>query len=567
MEFVPIQDVLGPLGLNNPILEVLEPTADLYSVSLFQPLANISYTDTFVKNANDSDHQKFRNFLDHVINENVSLAVTPEYSTPWNVLKSSLDSDSFPAEGKIWVLGMESLSLTELEEFKQNYHEQIQIVSERINYVTGNFLDPACILFRTNDIHGVSRKVLVIQFKTFQMGGDNFERDNLIKGNNIYELRGPNQNSIKLVTLICADSLNLQRGVQNLGTRTLVVHIQLNLAPRHQDYTAYRKAIFNIEDDSEIICLNWASNIEFVGQRQENPSLSALYLKSDDLNLTDERIRNNHSKGMYYCYWKNNYISVQYLNFNEHVFDLRLTKPWQCNSPQTHRERTGPEMTRVYVFDELNNLILSENANDNFVAELAAFVGDYTSLTDMYENPINVERLLEISLGKIKKAGWRNVKELSYFHVDDREFINRISYAQDMADEAATGRRAAISVFGVLIHILRDSSVVFPLQIRDLKTNSFVGLVEGHPNSNLFSEDLSKKALVAYIGENPLPARIQFLYSQIVTALKREDVDDKKIILCFKDLDGRVSFYPNEVQVDVTKDPGEEMISITRGFE
>jgi len=334
LRFVPLQDVLGPKNLIRPTLDILSPDANLYTSALFQPRAIIEAGTHFVKNADPNEKLKFENFFKLSKENNVSLAVTPEYSTPWDALKTLLDSNIFPAFGKIWVVGLEAITVSDLATFQENYGDRFIILSEieELDRTSGNFLDPVCYLFSTTSIDGEEVQVLLLQFKTNQMGGDDFERDNLIKGQSIYELTNNDLHSITLVTLICADTLGMQN-IGRMGTRSFVIHIQLNKKPRYASYADYRKKIFGFGEDSEILCLNWAGKVKCCNEEWNNDSVSAYYFKSNKTSLDDNRINTNHKKGLYYTYWDSPRATAYYFNYEEHIFLFRTTKPLQDLSP------------------------------------------------------------------------------------------------------------------------------------------------------------------------------------------------------------------------------------------
>jgi hypothetical protein len=305
MEYVFVDDRLRDEGLFMVDLRVLHPDAQLYSAALLQPTENIQVMPEFIKNRNNiSAEQKHNEFLNLASREAVDLAITPEYSCPWNVLDQILQNEIFPHEGKLWILGCESIQPAELLSFIERHHEIVWIYDEPAPQVGKKFLDIVCCLFNAKNAKNQIKRVISVQLKSQPMADTHYyiERDNLITGSVRYIFRNSG-NSIYLAVIICSDALSfLVRELPfALHIPYLIIHIQLNPQPFHNAFKLYRQIEFITSGDrKELFTVNWARGVQIEQLPQHEHGGSAFYTKATKLNLTDERINENHTKGLYY---------------------------------------------------------------------------------------------------------------------------------------------------------------------------------------------------------------------------------------------------------------------------
>ena len=208
MTFELVETLLANKNLRNPQLEILKTDANLYDTLIIQPKGEIEATDQHVKGASDGYDEKFRKFINLARSKNVNLAITPEYSCPWNLIEEIIRDNLLPNENNLWVIGCQSITKENLRSISQNTSIDV-IFDEDVLRATGNFLNSACYFFKTRNNTGVLRDVLLIQFKVSAMGNlhDFLERNNLIRGSKIYVLRN-DATSINLATFICSDLLD-----------------------------------------------------------------------------------------------------------------------------------------------------------------------------------------------------------------------------------------------------------------------------------------------------------------------------------------------------------------------
>jgi hypothetical protein len=60
---------------------------------------------------------KFTSLFAHASAQQPQLLTTPEYACPWPALEQMVQNNHWPAAGKVWIVGCESIHPNELEEF------------------------------------------------------------------------------------------------------------------------------------------------------------------------------------------------------------------------------------------------------------------------------------------------------------------------------------------------------------------------------------------------------------------------------------------------------------------
>jgi hypothetical protein len=297
--------------------------------------------------------QKFRAFFRLAAEKRPDLLATPEYSCPWSIIEECIAGENWPADGKVWIVGCESIHPDELTAL-QSRHANVQWLSPNFNVERSQkFMDPVCILLNAKNSGGATVRAVAIQIKCCPMADQQhrIEPDSLILGSDRYILRN-NDSSIQLALMICADSLELDI-YPSLPQHTLlpylVLHIQLTPDPRHGGSRAYRD-FWGRQDraKTEIVTLNWARNSRIVSQNISFGG-SAWYFKSDAEVASDADISRDHQHGAYYAYNRARYFHCQIFNYSEHVFHIRTSKIEQADSDPSRRiKRTGPQSVGSY---------------------------------------------------------------------------------------------------------------------------------------------------------------------------------------------------------------------------
>lgn len=519
MEF--IDNFLADNNLRKPNLNCLIQDHRLYKTSLLQVGGKIEYDNDGIRFANKAEaFLKFDEFINKSIDENVDLAITPEYSCPWDLIVQTIKSQKFPSLGKLWVFGCQSIKPKEILEIISKTDDvhwiyEKDLIGENID--ENKFFDPVCIFFKTNDLLGKEVKVAVLQFKTHGFGGNDFEweRDYSISGKRIFIIDNEIK-STKLIALICSDTLQeLNFNTINNGyfvnEPLLIIHIQLNQKPQNANYKTYRNHIFskgNVEYDKEIICLNWARNVKYDFEGVEKTfnkyGGSGFYLKTLKLDATDDTINLNHAKGLYYTYWLDKRTHIYFLSYDEYIFIINNTKPSQFNSDATQYKRTGPKVIKSLSWKD-NSWTEEQKVDDGFSKfcdEIEKQHGELDCLkTGDY---INNERIIDLSSGNITfKDGWHDITNLKSCKIEDSEISNRNIFTQEPDTLSQELRQERILKYSLLKHeILNDPEKVPSVFLNgELKYNFATYSIHNHL-LNLQSINIDLKGTGIFLGYN-----------------------------------------------------------------
>jgi hypothetical protein len=545
MQITPVSKVLAPVGLDPPILNVLLPDENNYKVLLMQPKGGIQADATGVRNRDRAMSQRqFSQFLKEAQETGADLAVTPEYSTPWDVLVDAIKADVYPEEGKLWALGCESIRYDELRALKCDLAPIAEVIYETLEDDPLRFTDPLAYIFRAPSGRGAPRLVVLVQFKTCPMGGDvdHFETNGLLAGNLVY-LFG-NEERLRLLSLICSDVFAFDEGnhAKVVYHQSLIVHIQLNRNPRQAKYRHYRDRLFEYAGDrTELICLNWAKDVEEWSARGksdwENIGGSAWYLRPDRFDSRDETLVANHRRGLYYTWLRETCAHALFFNYQPAVYELLASKVAHIGvlavkSYAVKSYRVGPKLTATRTWREAETSWALEPAVDDGFSALVAESGlGKDELKGIAErNPIEAERVLALCAGETKHGDdWHSVRCLDSCVIDVSEVIRRITFCQDTDVRACKFRIARLKRFGHLWDILikRDQ---LPGALADLRDGFRFQWSPTSPNQNVISVN-GIRATVVYMGEESSTAQIEGAAKTIAENLRLGSLDVDQTLL------------------------------------
>jgi hypothetical protein len=519
MRNVLIDDELPAKGLTSVVrLRALVPDTTRYSVMFIQPSGVVSACGEFIKNADENAAKlKHLSFLRLASAEHADLVVAPEYSCPWAVVEDAIGGGVLPDEGALWVLGCESITVDELRALMGRLTSVKWICEDIPAWAGGKFLDPVCYLFYANDNEGESHLVCVVQFKGEPMSASAtlIEQEEMIRGEKRYVLRNDND-SVHLTTLICSDALTFgEPQLDELPPSQfhpyLILHPQLNTGPFHPTFALYRKVAYGKGGEHrEVICINWAKGFSIKGKPLSLFGGSALYTKSQKLELGDGRLDSNHRKGMYYSKFHPHRAHIYFFNYNEHVFFLRTTKPSLKDAVPLSQLRSGPKMESVYSWNPTSNAWEEvAEADDGFNALCEAnFNCDLSPLSNGSMSPTNKERLLALTAGRIEGAQeWYTPEALASFRVGEDEVMQRGIVVQDPCPEAMRKRLRRLARFRDLRNTIILDVGNFPRPIQDLAGDCEISYPDagGEYHYNLWKRDRSRSATVAFVGISTFP--------------------------------------------------------------
>lgn len=509
MDVIPVKEELLKEGLGDPILNALIPNSATYKVLLLQPHGDIEADASGIRNRDRTlATNQYGKFLEDANEKQADLVITPEYSVPWSVLETVIMNKQGPADGILWALGCESIKISDLNALKLALASVATVIYESFDSSSSSkFVSPLAYVFKApiNANLDESRTVILVQFKTEAMGGsDSLENFEMQTGTRLYQFGGGDY--IKLVSLICADAFELNDTIaKKIHARALILHIQLNPDPRHISFLACRKKLLGYSrDETEILCLNWASNVimKINGQANSWKTIagSAWYLKSKEFDESDLTLCANHRLGLYYTSLQKHRSHALFFNYEPATYLLTATKVSHEGVQGAAPKRTGPRLTRTCTWDyEANEWVERSAIDDGFSTLVDESIDAQSAIKQIADsNPFNAERILALSAGEINQNSWYKVKFLDSCVIGLSEVIRRVTFVQDINVDAIKFRISRLKRFGHLWKILEQHTL--PPSIDDLEGNFKFQWSLAFPQQNIKSS-IGKLATVIYMGE------------------------------------------------------------------
>lgn len=508
MQLYSISQLLSEETIAVPELRVLNPNYENYTALLLQPEGDIEADTNGVRNADQElARRQYTAFLTQAVSEQSALAITPEYSMPWRVIEESLRAGIAPAEGDLWVLGCESITIELLNAFRTKVADMATVLYEPLAPQPGRFLDPVLYVFSSVPAQGGGnrRLVIIVQFKTSPMGdAGHFEINGLRSGSRLYYF-GNGTTQLRLATLICSDAFAfLDSHANELYHRTLIVHIQLNKSPRHAQYRRYRQKLMDYDgDETEVLCLNWSKEVH---ERCEGKKTcwnhlpcSAWYLRPDRFADDDETLAANHNNGLYYTWLNDSRCRALFFTYIPAVFAITASKVAHHGVAASMSRRRGPILNSTRVWDDASGQwVVSDAVADGFaaiVAESGNASADIQALA--CANPLRAERTLALCAGQIAQNDWYSPKKLDSCMIGTTEVMRRITACQDTDEEARQYRTKRLRTAHRVASILTSQP---PAALTDLQDGFRFDWSSQSPHTNIIST-AGRRATAIYLGD------------------------------------------------------------------
>lgn len=523
MQIYPISQLLSDAGFAAPDLRVLNPNHENYTALLLQPEGEIEADNNGVRNADqDLVCRQYAGFLAQAVSEQSALAITPEYSMPWRVVEESLRAGTTPAEGALWVLGCESITIEQLNGFRDSVRDIATVLYEPLAPQPNRFLDPVLYVFASRPSHGSDNLhlVIIVQFKTSPMGDPgHFEINGLQVGSRVYCF-GNGTTQLRLATLICSDAFAfLDSHANQLYHRTLLIHIQLNKSPRHAQYRRYRQKLLDFDgDETEVLCLNWAKEVHecYAGQRTcwNHLPCSAWYLRPDKFADDDVTITTNHNNGLYYTWLNDSRCRALFFTYIPAIFAITASKVAHHGVAAAMSRRRGPILDSTRVWDNASSQWVVSNAvSDGFaaiVAESGSAAADLQTLASA--SPLRAERTLALSAGQIMHSDWYTLKKLDSCLIDTTEVMRRITACQDSDEGARQFRTKRLRTAHRVASMLTTR---LPAALSDLHAGFRFDWSPQSPHTNIVSA-AGRRATAIYLGDEHSMVSVDEIYTRAV---------------------------------------------------
>jgi hypothetical protein len=513
-------------------LTALEPRPEPYFALLCQPNGTIHASAARIGNSNgQAVLPMYRAFLNDAVESQAQIAITPEYSVPWALVREILSGVVRPPQGSLWVLGCESITPAELDalQLEMNGNAAVRLIHEPFDpqrRAQRAFVDPVVFVFWAVDRADVDVLCLLVQFKTVvSRDPDHVELLSLYLGTIVYKFTAQ-AGDVSLLALICSDAFEFTDAlVGEHCNDLLLVHVQLNQRPGYVDYAAYRSRLFSVASNNniEVICLNWAANVLLEGSANPWNSIagSAWYIAPRGVTTTDADVNQLHHDGLYYSVVGERWHAF-YLNYAPHSLLLKK-QPVVAKGPQVLAQRVAPQVEARRAWNEQEATWTAVAADDGFGTFVQAYAPLPEALPQMRgRDPLAVERALELLEGAVGSADeWYTLKELGALKVADEESIRLVTVSQEtdaarpgVAFRRARARRAQTAV------TIPGQAMTWPTPLEDLAAGFRYRWVIADPHSNVEPASGGKPAALVYLGENPEADTLANVYAKLSKARK-----------------------------------------------
>lgn len=552
MEIVDVEQRLKRDGLGPPRLNALQANDTLYIVLTHQPMGRIRIAPGSIGHADRvSAMQRTAAFLQlaATAGSQPDLVVSPEYSVPWDALLQAIEHGLMPEEGKLWVLGLESLPLGGLDAVRHRLGELAVVLDDDLSPVaqtTQQYRNPLVYVFIAKATADQStRLVLLVQYKTVPSGDpENTEATGMLPGTYVYSF-GNSPDEVRLITLICSDVFEFrQEDIDKYYDGLILLHLQLNNSPRHLLYKKYRTELFSAAGRTELLCLNWADNVVSVDKDGANEHPwhnicgSAWYLLSPEMDLSDARILENHKHGVYYTRHEPIRAHALQFHYRPRVFLLQTTKVFHHAIAKPRSTRTGPQALKTFVWamDQSNWVeprTSIELPDDGFAEQLnrvSAGVVALDDIQDLYQiGPVAVERTMAITAGQFGvRADWYTPPRIDSMRLCEQEIVRRVTILQDPAEEAVRFRSLRFASTRAIAE-LRSVGFPWPYPVEALRQGFRFTWSQKYPNRNVIAND-GTLATVVHAGLVGDPQQLDLLDQQVRKTLAGPPPESERLL-------------------------------------
>jgi hypothetical protein len=573
VNFRSLHDELVSIGLSIVPLNALHPDDNTYSVILNQFKGELTFSKDAIGNSKATRGlavQKFDNFIEVVSHGQFDLAICPEYSCPWQCIDNAIKRSHLPEPGKIWIFGAEGITPKALVEFVQNNTALTWIYDKELISTPNEklLLDPICIFLKATNKQNETKNVCVIQFKTKHMSVQGFglrEVDVLIEGRFQYIIKNPGA-SVSLVTMICSDSLGYtHEDVLNEGLETLLlVHIQMNIDPRHHVFKQYRDEIFTGQSvNMEVICLNWAKGSTVAGASIQF-SGTGYFTKTEQPVLRDDRLNDNQKRRLYYTFWPQKKSHLYFYPSSENLLCFRTHKASQTLvAAPPHRRRDGAVALPVFSWNEVTMKYEEIHELDgSFTTYCTALQTDLAALSNLPY--VDKERFVKLSSASTLSKDCFDIPRCDYFMIDDVEIIKRLTFVDEISQSVIEEKKRSILAVKELIRNFNDPANT-PSHLVALQENTTLTYSKSiHPFFNVYDGAKNPIGTILYLGPSvPTEAKSTYNFVNGLILATRPELNAKPLILVwytdgglrsYSVIDHKIDSEINENQLSITKE-------------
>ncbi|MBL8255921.1 MAG: hypothetical protein JNJ62_04905 [Pseudoxanthomonas mexicana] len=571
VQLTDVNSYLASNGLGPAFLPFLSTGPDRITTLFYQPLGDVAALPHSLGVVERPELVlKMKGFLSLADSEQVQFATCPEYSCPWDALIESIEAGRYPSEGSLWSICCESTTLQTLTQITERLAASgITVFQPNVQASTANFLNLLCHLLWCTDAEGQRIRVVLMQAKTYPMGGVDYERDYLILGDEIYRFGNAGEN--RLACLICSDVLGpivKDQIVSQLLADTLIFHLQLNKDAARDSFREYRqRCCFRTPRTTEILCLNWASGTRITTDNATFETLvrepkTIYYRPSDGVDGTDESILANDTLGCFLTFAAEHRTAAYVFHPDEQLFKFRTSKPLMIGDAAVSR-RTGPVVEARFQWKEGAWLSSTEKVNDRFSEFLDSNPNVSTHLTPYEAKHVDMERVMQLSTGYVLKAedfSWLN---LPSFRLAEDDTSARMRVCWSNSSTGANRRIDCQSKFKSLAAFVANPSNL-PNRLsafRQLTPRISYDPLPFKQFRNLVAGELRSTAI--FLGTDPAKEKMERTRLQIQDALHRVGERTEDLSLLYFSVEGTLTDYMDRDPPAINDDPGSNPVGIT----
>lgn len=253
----------------------LRASQDVVRIATIQPFGELRTSANIGPHYSDEKRedaqQRAISFLQLVKEYDAELAIAPEYFTPKESIINIIDDPNILREDTIYILPLESLSLSDYQElYTMSMEKGINIQRTNLESEAGrNGINCCGIIFKVDD-----NLKIYLQSKICSAP---LEKQSLIPGSDFFIFEGEN---IALLMLICSDANKMEFHVLWASAAAhksgaFIIHPQWNPQPDFQNYQSFWANILDNEDGNKriILSLNWAVGSKIIDEDQNQISI------------------------------------------------------------------------------------------------------------------------------------------------------------------------------------------------------------------------------------------------------------------------------------------------------
>lgn len=559
---------LARVGLDNPHLRALEVEPALVRFLLFQP-QGVVVGDLNHVGVRDRDilTLQMKGFLHKAIESRADVVICPEYSCTWQALLESVEANVFPEDERLWVIACEGANQAVLEDAIR----RLQVAGHKVVFdaevwrSNGNFVDVICYLFRTRLHTGESVGAVLVQPKTHQMGGIQFEYQLLKTANKIFRFRNSGARSGNLVAFICSDTLHPQFSTQiapHLKEDTFVLHPQMNDNPSSPGFRAYREICCGHRPrTAEILTLNWARGTQLLEAGRVQPYIlepkSIWFRDVTGVRADDNSVMENHSKGLYLTHW-NKHTAAYVLSPEPRIFLVETTKPF-VSGPATNAMRDGPVVLELLSWNVGTSMWEESRSDDRFREAWHDPHPDVRPILGpmLPRRLLDAERLIQLSIGEANDIEWINWIRQSAFQLASDDTPQRLTLCWSNEGMGPAFRERCLSKFRGFADVV-STPARFSIRLSDFKKGGFI-VDHRHERlaqrlRNLYQGNLPATAI--FLGLAPPLHLLQEVKKKTIKGLQQTDSDIQMLAIWYLEPNGKLRDFMDQMIPQTTDDPG-----------